>query len=108
MSIMTVKEIETEIRLIAKRYAKYGVSYELVNGLVSSGMSSGFSARAALAGVRLGLSMEYGEHEYFTPQEVAESLGVSEADVMRTIKENEKEMRAAGGLVEMKIAPWLM
>ncbi|MDO4175657.1 MAG: hypothetical protein Q4D42_12925 [Eubacteriales bacterium] len=102
---MTVKEIETEIRLIVKRYEKYGVNYELVNELVSSGMNSGFSVHAALAGVRLGLSIEYGEHEYFTLQEIAESLGVSETDVMQYIKENETELREIGGLAEIQMAP---
>lgn len=107
-NIMTAKEIETETRLIAKRYAKYGVSYELVKELVLSGINSGFSARASLAGVRLGLGTEYGEHEYFSQQEVAESLGVSEADVMQIIQENETELCEMGGLAEIRLAPWLM
>ncbi len=95
----------TEEQRIAARYKKFGITPEFVQELVRSGMAHGFSRNKALTGARLALSTEYGVHEYFTPQDVAEALGTTVEEVNRIVKENEDELMAKGGIVKVTFDP---
>lgn len=87
-------ELQEEM-FIAVRYKKQGVSVYLIDDLVQSGMVHGLTRKAALAGVRMGLAKEYGQHEYFTAQDVSEILGMTVEDVDALLEEQSKE-----GLIE--------
>lgn len=45
--------------------------------MVNSGVEHGFTRRASLLGVKLGLAHEFGKYEYFTAEDVAEIFGMS-------------------------------
>ncbi len=81
------EQIKEEL-LIADRYKEHKVSGILVDNLVQDGIKHGFSRKAALVGVRLGLALEYGQHEYFSADEVAEMLGVSLEEAYNLIQQN--------------------
>ncbi|MGM9593144.1 MAG: hypothetical protein ACI3U8_02205 [Candidatus Onthomonas sp.] len=98
-----------ELDEIWKRYLKHvgPVITILVYDLYIKSLLEGFSDQAAKAAIRLGLSMEYKEPEYFTSEEVADSLGVSVEEINRIIEEHRQEMLENGCLVEVNPAPWL-
>lgn len=83
-------EIQEEM-FIAARYKEYGVSFYLVDGLVQSGLERGLTRKAALAGVRMGLAKEYGQHEYFTADDVSEILGMTVEEADKLLMEQSKE-----------------
>lgn len=83
-------ELQEEL-FIAARYRGYGVSVYLVDGLVQSGLENGLTRKAALAGVRMGLAKEYGQHEYFTAEDVSEILGMTVEEADKLLIEQSKE-----------------
>lgn len=85
---LEVEQLYNEIKemlQIAERYRDKGVNITMINDLVQKGLKSGFTRKTALAGVRLGLSMEYGRHEYFKADEVAEILNISIEEAERML-----------------------
>lgn len=87
-------ELQKEM-FIAARYKEQGVSVYLIDYLVRSGLEHGLTRKAALAGVRMGLAKEYGQHEYFTAQDVSEILGMTVGEADALLVEYSKE-----GLIE--------
>lgn len=87
-------ELQEEM-FIAARYKEYGVSVYLIDDLIRSGLEHGLTRKAALAGVRMGLAKEYGQHEYFTAQDVSEILGMTVEEADALLAEQSKE-----GLIE--------
>lgn len=87
-------ELQEEM-FIAARYKEHGVSVYLIDDLVRSGLEHGLTRKAALAGVRMGLAKEYGQHEYFTAQDVSEILGTAVEEADNLLIEQAKE-----GLIE--------
>lgn len=87
-------ELQEEM-FIAARYKEQGVSVYLIDDLVRSGLEHGLTRKAALAGVRMGLAKEYGQHEYFTAQDVSEILGMTVEEADALLVEQSKE-----GLIE--------
>lgn len=49
-------KIYEELKRLAKRYKKYGVTLDLLKQVYKSGIDNGMSEKASLIGVRLGLS----------------------------------------------------
>ncbi len=97
-----------EEKLIAKRYRKFGIAPEVVRQIVQSGIDCGFSRKTALIGARLALSIEFGVHEYFSLEEVAEVLGTSTEEVERLVEENKDELTAKGGISKISFKPPFM
>lgn len=90
---------------IAKKYHQFGITESFVRKLVRSGIKRGISYKAALTGARMALGHEYNQPEYFTAEDVAEALGVTVEEVNATIKKNEAELMAVGGIVKVTPAP---
>lgn len=99
----------TELDAIWMRYIKHAGPAVLITvyDLYMKSIQRGFSDRAAKAAIRLGLATEFGEQEYFTPEDVAECVGTSVEEVNQTIAEHERELFQNGGLVKVTPAPWL-
>lgn len=76
--------ITEEVR-IANRYSKFGVAESQIHSIVQSGIAHGFTRERALIGARLALSLNYGVHECFTPEETASAIGGSISDVMAAV-----------------------
>lgn len=91
-----------EAKQIAKRFAKYGVTTSWVKAMVRDGQSHGMSRRVALIGARLALAQEFGQHEYFTPEDVAAVTGETVQEVIQRIEENRDELERIGGLVQVR------
>lgn len=67
----------TDIQMIASRYRMEGVTEQMVEDMVHSGLARGFSRETALVGAKLALSIQYGKETYFTAEEAAAALGCS-------------------------------
>ncbi len=67
----------TELDAIWMRYIKHAGPAILITvyDLYMKSIQKGFSDRAAKAAIRLGLATEFGEQEYFTPEDAAECVG---------------------------------
>lgn len=91
-----------EAKQIAKRFAKYGVTTSLVKTIVRNGQAHGMSRKVALIGARLALAQEFGQHEYFTPEDVAAVTGETVQEVIQRMEENKDELERIGGLVQMR------
>lgn len=87
----------TEETKIAKRYSKFGVTGAEIHSIVQSGIAHGFTRKKALIGARLALSLNYGIHEYFTPEETALVTGEAVDDIQAAVE--------AGGIDYVKISP---
>lgn len=93
---------DRELTAIWKRYLKHAglpISITVID-LYMKSIREGFSDRAAKTAIRLGLSMEFGEHEYFSAADLAAAIGVSEAEAARM-------MEGAPGSMKVELAPWL-
>lgn len=96
-----------EVKVIAQRYAKFGVTTSMVKAIIRSGVQSGLSRRVAILGARLALSTEFHQHEYFTAEDVAAITGETVEEVNQRIDENKDELLRTGGIVQVKPAPYL-
>jgi len=96
MKAETIKELER----IYRNYAKYGITMQNLTDIVKS-RPDGISEKGATIGIRLALSNEYKEHEYFTVQDVAEITGETVEEVNKRIEENKDELMQSGGIVEV-------
>lgn len=93
-----------EIQRIAARYKGCGVTEEFVRNMCADGIRHGFSEKASLAGIRYGLSKEFGKEELFSMDEAAEMFGVAESDMRKFIANNKEEMFNAGMIVNVSMA----
>lgn len=76
---------------------RYNFPADEIQRLVVSGMNDGLTRQAALAGVRLALSMETGQEEYFSLEETAAASG-------HTMEELQ-EMVDRGKITPIRITP---
>ena len=95
----------TEEQRIYNRYIRCGCTLEFIHQVVKAGKEQGLTHKGALIGLRMSLGEQCGVQEYFTPEEVAEVLGVSVEEINRTIEENKDELIANGGLAEVSFTP---
>lgn len=97
----------TDIETLAERYRKFGVSVPMVEAIIESGLSHGFSRKVAFTGARLALAHEFKQQEYFSTTDVAEALGVTVEEIIATVEQNQDELACAGGIVSISVAPGL-
>ncbi len=94
-------ETRKKLEEIAKKYGKYGVTPMQCIKIFDSGIKRGISEESAVIGLRLALSAEFNEHEYFTLEDVAAVTGESVEEVKERIKENEEELMKNGSIIEV-------
>lgn len=81
---------------IKNNYGKYGVSDAEIEEQITSGEAQGFSYRTIYTGLRMAYGRSYNVEEYFTPDEMAEALGVTEEEVIEHIEQLRAEAEAMG------------
>lgn len=86
---MNKKQKATE--QLYKKYGKYGVSKKQLKEIINSGLKQGISLRAAIVGARFALSGQFGGNELFTVDDVWAVTGETEAEVIKRIKQLERE-----------------
>lgn len=82
---------EKAIEQLYKKYGKYGVSKKQIKEIINSGLKRGISLRAAIVGARFALSDQFGGNELFTIEDVCAVTGETEAEVIKRIKQLERE-----------------
>lgn len=82
---------EKAVEQLYKKYGKYGVSKKQIKEIINDGLKHGFSLQAAIVGARWSLSMACSEHEYFTIEDVCSVTRETEAEVIKRIKQLERE-----------------
>jgi hypothetical protein len=96
-----------EAKMIAQRYAKFGVTVSMVKAIIRSGVQNGLSRRGATIGARLALSREFHQHECFTAEDIAAVTGETVDEVNQRIEKNKDALMSMGGLVQAKSAPYI-
>lgn len=82
---------EKAIEQLYKKYGKYGISKEQIKKMINSGLKRGISLKAAIVGARFALSGQFGGNELFTVEDVCSVTGETEAEVIKRIKQLERE-----------------
>lgn len=95
------KETGKKLEEIAERYAKYGITLTDCINIYNSGLERGISEESAVIGLRLGLSHNFHEHEYFTSEDVAVITGETVEQVNQRIEDNKEELMNNGSIVEV-------
>lgn len=95
------KETMKELKAVADRYSKYGTTLAFVLQLYKSGIDNGMSPKASVIGVRMALSGEFKEQEYFTAADVAAVTGETVEEVNRRIEADKENLMQQGGLIEV-------
>lgn len=89
-----------ELKRIAKRYKKYGVTLDDLKILFKQSPDE-MTEEARCIGLRLALSHEFNEREYFTSADVATVTGETVEEVNKRIEENEDELLKNGSIVKL-------
>ena len=71
---------------IKATYSRYGLTDEDIEQEIQSGEAHGFSYQTIYTGLRMALGNAYNTDEIFTPEEMAEALGVSVEEVIAEIE----------------------
>lgn len=88
--------IEDCIKNLLPTYEKYGVNSQMVKDCIISGLNLGLSIEACYSGLRMQLAQIFGEHEYFTLQDVMAITGESREELSARIEQYRKELIEAG------------
>lgn len=97
----------SDLQQIVKKYSKYGVTKDMVKAMVQDGIDNGINVKAAIIGARMILAQTFGEHEYFTSQDVATVTGETVEEVNKRIELNEEELFKSGGMIKLSQSPFL-
>lgn len=87
---------ETVIKNITYNYGKYGITREIIEPLIDSGVSEGLSYDLIYLSLKAELSKLAGEEFYCTSSDMARAFGVSEEEVNRVIENSREELIDSG------------
>lgn len=87
---------ETLIQNIINNYGSYGITRELIEPLIDSGIAEGFTYDLIYLQLKAELSKLAGEEFYCTSEDMARAFGVSVDEMNRIIEESRKELAVAG------------
>ncbi len=79
--------MEEQIKQLAAKYARYGITESLLYEIMQR-PDHGLTVNQRLIGLRVLLSTEYDEQEYFPTEEIAELMGTSEAEAYQAMIES--------------------
>jgi hypothetical protein len=71
---------------IKTNYSKYGITDEIIEQEIQSGEAHGFSYQTIYTGLKMAFGSAFNTEEYFTPEEVAEAMGVTVEEVIAEIE----------------------
>lgn len=82
---------------LTSKYERYGFTKQFLSEQLWKGiMDYDFSVRAAYCGIAMSLSLETGEHEMFSVEDIMEVTGESREWVVSQIEQSKEELIAAG------------
>lgn len=87
---------ETVISNILASYSRYGVTRENLQPMIEDGIKRGLSLQTIYNGLRMSLASAFGEHEYFTLDDVMEITGESREELLQRIEQCREELIEAG------------
>lgn len=87
---------KTVINNILANYSKYGVTKEKLQPMIEDGIKRDLSLQTIYNGLRMSLALAFGEHEYFTLDDVMEITGESREELLRRIEQSRQELIEAG------------
>lgn len=96
-------DIDSTFKRLAKRYAKYGMSYD--NMVEMYNLPSELDDEAQVITMRLTLAEALCEEEYFSYEDLSKLYGVPVEYVYEITRERETELVENGGLVEVSFTP---
>ena len=88
---------ETVINNILANYGKYGITKEELQRMVENGMKNyDLTLDAIYNGLRMSLASAFGEHEYFSLDDVMAITGESREELLQRIEQCRQELIEAG------------
>ena len=87
---------EMVIKNITYNYGKYGITKEIIEPLIDSGVSEGLSYDLIYLTIKAELSKLVGEEFYCTSSDMAKAFGISEEEMNRIIEDAREELIVAG------------
>lgn len=87
---------QTIISNILASYSRYGVTKENLQPTIEDGIKRGLSLQTIYNGLRMSLASAFGEHEYFTLDDVMEITGESREELLQRIEQCRQELVEAG------------
>ena len=88
---------ETVINNILANYGKYGITKEELQRMVEDGMKKyDLSLDAIYNGLRMSLASAFGEHEFFSLDDVMVITGESREELLQRIEQCRQELIEAG------------
>lgn len=104
---------EMVIKNITYNYGKYGITKEIIEPLIDSGVSEGLSYDLIYLTIKAELSKLVGEEFYCTSSDMAKAFGISEEEMNRIVEDAREELIAAGEnpddyFKEMQIMKFMM
>lgn len=96
-------DIDSTFKRLAKRYAKYGMTYN--NMVEMYNLPSELDDEAQVITMRLTLAEALCEEEYFSYEDLSKLYGVPVEYVEEITREHETELVENGGLVEVSFTP---
>lgn len=88
--------IDDAVKNILYTYAKHGVKAETVRECINSGLLLGLSLDACYSGLKMQLAEIFGEHEFFSMQDVMAITGETKEELSARIEQYRKELIEAG------------
>ena len=87
---------ETVIQNLITNYGKYGITRQLIEPLIDSGIEDGLTYDLIYLAFKEELSELAGEEFYCTSSDMARAFGVSEDEMNRIIEESREALITAG------------
>ena len=88
---------ETVINNVLANYGKYGITKEELQRMVENGMKNyDLSLDAIYNGLRMSLASAFGEHEFFSLDDVMAITGESREELLQRIEQCRQELIEAG------------
>lgn len=87
---------ETIITNILASYGKYGITKEKLQHMIEEGIKRDLSLQTIYNGLRMSLASTFGEHEFFTLDDVMEITEESREELLQRIEQCRQELEEAG------------
>ena len=87
---------QTLIQNITSNYRKRGITENIVNGLIDSGLQAGLNYDLIYLSLKSQIGKMFGEEFFCTPDEIAKALEVPVERVYKMVEEAKEELIAAG------------
>ena len=87
---------EMVIQNIINNYGKYGITKEMIESVIASGIKEGFSYDLIYLTIKAELSKLVGEEFHCTSSDMARAFGVTEEVINQMIEESREELIASG------------